>query len=73
MTETIRIAAGNGAEVTLNRAETEKACAVYVDARGIAGGEILYTPPQPESDEFMAIENHSPYWCRPYFGQDLRD
>lgn len=73
MTETIRIATGNGAEVTLNRAETEKACAVYVDARGIAGGEILYTPPQPESDEFMAIENHSPYWCRPFFGQDLRD
>ena len=73
MTETIRIATGNGAEVTLNRAETEKACAVYVDARGISGGEILYTPRQPESDEFMAIENHSPYWCRPFFGQDLRD
>ena len=73
MTETIRIATGNGAEVTLNRAETEKACAVYVDARGISGGEILYTPRQPESDEFMAIENHSPYWCRPVFGRDLHD
>lgn len=73
MTETIRIATGNGAEVTLSRAETEKACAVYVDARGISGGEILYTPPQPEFDEFMAIENHSPYWCRPFFGHDLRE
>lgn len=73
MTETIRIATGNGAEVTLSRAETEKACAAYVDARDISGGEILYTPPQPEFDEFMAIENHSPYWCRPFFGHDLRE
>ncbi len=73
MTETIRIATGNRAEVTLSRAETEKACAAYVDARDISGGEILYTPPQPEFDEFMAIENHSPYWCRPFFGHDLRE
>lgn len=73
MTETIRIATGNGAEVTLTEAELENVRAVYVDARNIPGGEVLYTPTQPECDEYVAIENHSPFWCRPFFGKDLRD
>ena len=73
MTETIRIATGDGAEVTLTEAELENVRAVYVDARNIPGGEVLYTPTQPECDEYVAIENHSPFWCRPFFGKDLRD
>ena len=59
MTETIRIATGDGAEVTLTEAELENVRAVYADARNIPGGEVLYTPTQPECDEYVAIENHS--------------
>lgn len=73
MTETIRIATGNGIKITLSAAELEDVRAVYVDARNCSGGELLYTPTQPECDEYVAIENHSPFWCRPFFGRDLRE
>ncbi len=26
----------------------------------------------PDTSEFMAIENHSPFWCRPFFGDSLK-
>ena len=73
MTETIRIATGGGTGITLTEAELGNTRAVYVDARIPLGGEIVYTPTQPECDEYVAIENHSPFWCRPFFGKDLCD
>ena len=42
-------------------------------ANGKDSKEFLLSPPHPDFDEFMAIENHSPYWCRPVFGRDLHD
>ena len=51
---------------------TKKVRAYYADARG-TNGCITYIPPQPELDDYLAIENHSPFWCRPFFGRDLRE
>lgn len=51
---------------------TDQVRAYYADAK-TSDGCVIYTPPQPEFDDFLAIENHSPFWCRPFFGQDLRE
>ena len=72
MTETIRIAAGNGVDITLTTVEMNDVCAVYADAHQ-AGGELVLAPVQPVCDDYVAIENHSPFWCRPFFGTDLHD
>lgn len=58
--------------ITLICVCTNQVRAYYADAK-TSGGCVIYTPPQPEFDDFMAIENHSPFWCRPFFGRDLRD
>ena len=58
--------------ITLICVCTNQVRAYYADAK-TSDGCVIYTPPQPEFDDFMAIENHSPFWCRPFFGRDLRD
>lgn len=58
--------------ITLICVCTNQVRAYYADAK-TSGGCVIYTQPQPEFDDFMAIENHSPFWCRPFFGRDLRD
>ena len=54
----------------------EKGSAVWVDGTletGFAGEEsIVLRLPLEESDGYVAIESHSPFWTRPFFGKDLQ-
>lgn len=51
--------------------------ACYVSAycdRGMDGGEgIRFSPEFVNQAQYVAIENHSPFWCRPAFGDRLLD
>ena len=49
--------------------------AFWIDAscqNGFSGEEgIVLSLPTEETDGFLAIENHSDFWCRPFFGKNL--
>jgi hypothetical protein len=36
-------------------------------------GELVYSENVEETSEYMAIENHSPFWCRPFWGNSLSE
>jgi len=36
-------------------------------------GEIVYSLDVPDTAEYLAIENHSPFWCRPFWGASLHE
>lgn len=36
-------------------------------------GELVYSVDVTDTSEYMAIENHSPFWCRPFWGNSLAD
>ena len=41
---------------------------------GFKGDEsFVLVPEKQPMGEYMAIENHSPFWCRPFFGKDLKE
>lgn len=73
MTETIGFTTGNGVTISMTTVDFSGVSAVYVDAVSVGGGELIITPTQPECDDYVAIENHSFYWCRPFFGRGLCD
>ena len=33
--------------------------------------ELVYSLDIPDTAEYLAIENHSPFWCRPFWGSSL--
>lgn len=61
-----------GAEAVVTCVHYGQTRAFYVDARK-TNGEIRIVPCLSEPDEYVAIEKHSPFWCRPFFGRDLHD
>ena len=61
-----------GAEAVVTCVHYGQTRAFYVDARK-TDGEIVIVPHLSEPDEYVAIEKHSPFWCRPFFGRDLHD
>ena len=36
-------------------------------------GALKYSVEVKDTSEYMAIENHSPYWCRPFWGKTLSE
>ena len=36
-------------------------------------GRLVYSVDAKDTREYMAIENHSPYWCRPFWGASLSE
>ena len=36
-------------------------------------GELSYCLDVEDTSEYMAIENHSPFWCRPFWGKSLSE
>lgn len=43
--------------------------AVYVSGKD----ELIYSMNIPDTAEYLAIENHSPFWCRPFWGSSLSE
>ena len=55
---------------------------LYFDIKNIHGGyacyvsgkgELAYSLDIEDTSEYMAIENHSPFWCRPFWGKSLSE
>lgn len=63
--------------IKLTYKELDGVCACFVSGAcdgGFKGDEAFaLTPEYQPMGEYMAIENHSPFWCRPTFGKDLKD
>ena len=61
--------------VKIETVTRDAAVAVYVDAiceTGFCGEQgIRISFDEIENEGYLAIENHSDFWCRPYFGADL--
>lgn len=36
-------------------------------------GELVYSTDFSETAEYLAIQNHSPFWCRPFWGKSLSE
>lgn len=36
-------------------------------------GELIFNVDVVDTSEYMAIENHSPFWCRPFWGKSLSE
>ena len=36
-------------------------------------GKLSYSIDIADTSEYMAIENHSPFWCRPFWGKSLSE
>ena len=43
--------------------------ACYVSGKGT----LTYSVECADTAEYMAIQNHSPFWCRPFWGSSLAD
>lgn len=66
-----------GCKLSVKSERYDFAQAFWIDAscqNGFSGEEgIVLSLPTEETDGFLAIENHSDFWCRPFFGKNLRD
>ena len=64
-------------KIKLEYKELDGVLACFVSAKcenGFRGNEaFVLTPAVQPMGEYMVIENHSPFWCRPAFGKDLKD
>ena len=49
--------------------QIEGGYACYVSGKG----ELAYSLDVEDTSEYMAIENHSPFWCRPFWGKTLSE
>ena len=48
--------------VKLTEHSMPKGTAYYISGEG----ELVYSLDIPDTAEYLAIENHSPFWCRPF-------
>ena len=55
--------------VKFNITEVENGVACYVSGTG----SLIYSTEIEDTAQFLAIENHSPYWCRPFWGASLSE
>ena len=68
---------GNGIsdKIVIEYKETDGLLACFISAEcenGFRGDEaFVLVPDEHPMGEYMAINNHSPFWCRPAFGKDL--
>ncbi|MBQ9117352.1 MAG: hypothetical protein IJY04_10035, partial [Clostridia bacterium] len=59
------ISQNNG--IRFETVEVECGYACYVSGEG----KLTYRPELADTSDYLAIENHSPYWCRPFWGSSL--
>ena len=52
-----------------DRVQIEGGYACYISGKG----ELVYSIDIEDTSEYMAIENHSPFWCRPFWGKSLSE
>lgn len=55
--------------IEFNKIEIDGGCAYYVSGCG----ELVYSADIEDTSEYLAIENHSPFWCRPFWGNSLSE
>ena len=64
-------------KIKLEYKETDGVVACFVSANcdgGFKGNESFVLIPEVQPmGEYLAIENHSPFWCRPAFGKDVKN
>lgn len=64
-------------KINLEYKELDGVCACFVSGAcesGFKGGEaFVLTPEYQPMGDYLAIENHSPFWCRPFFGKDVKN
>lgn len=56
--------------IRLEYADIEGGIACYVTGEG---SELVIIAEEADTAEYLAIENHSPYWCRPFWGRSLSE
>ena len=54
----------NNPTVKLTERSIPNGIAYYINGEG----ELVYSLDIPDTSEYLAIENHSPFWCRPFWG-----
>ena len=59
----------NNGSFDFERVQIDGGYAYYVSGKG----ELVYSIDVEDTSEYMAIENHSPFWCRPFWGKSLSD
>ena len=64
-------------KIELRYEEKDGVCACFASGvcdEGFGGDEsFVLTPDLQPMGEYMVIENHSPFWCRPAFGTDMKN
>ena len=53
--------------IRFDQIELDNGYACYISG----SGPLVYSTEQQDSSEYVAIENHSLYWCRPFWGSSL--
>ena len=56
--------------ITFETVQLQGGFACYVSGRG---DRLAYRAVVPDTADYLAIENHSPFWCRPFWGQSLTE
>ena len=59
----------NNGSFDFERVQIDGGYAYYVSGKG----ELVYALDMADTSEYMAIENHSPFWCRPFWGKSLSE
>ena len=59
----------NNGSFDFERVQIVGGYAYYVSGKG----ELVYSIDVEDTSEYMAIENHSPFWCRPFWGRSLSE
>ena len=59
----------NNGSFDFERVQIVGGYAYYVSGKG----ELVYSINVEDASEYMAIENHSPFWCRPFWGRSLSE
>ena len=77
--ETVSLPLSNcpGASVSFRTEEIDGGYACYVSAKTeeafSAECAVSFTLPPSDTADYLAINNHSEYWCRPFWGNSLRE
>jgi hypothetical protein len=55
--------------IVFDEVALENGYACYISG----SGSLVYGIEVMDTSEYVAIENHSPYWCRPFWGSSLSE
>lgn len=74
---TFRTVSTENASVSFRTTKIENGYACYVTAKNANGfpadEAVAFSLDLPDTDDYLAINNHSPYWCRPFWGNSLSE